>query len=75
MGLTAGDILHFQLEGTRSLAPLKNEGLLSFYQLQPNSCDNQKSPIRLAKTQPQAPHSAPPTPLANTSLFSMSVSL
>ena len=53
MGLTAGDILHFQLEGTRSLEPLKNEGLLSFYQLQPNSCDNQKSPIQLVKTQPQ----------------------
>ena len=45
MGLTAGDILHFQLEGNRSLTPLKNSGLLSPYQLQPNSCDNQKSPI------------------------------
>ena len=36
MGLTAGDILHFQLEGTRSLAPLKNEGsyhLISFSQI------------------------------------------
>lgn len=52
MGLTAGDILHFQSEGTRSLAPLKNEGLLSSHQLQPHSCDRQKSPSRLAKKQP-----------------------
>lgn len=33
MGVTAGDILFFQSDGTKSLAPLQNTGLLSPCQL------------------------------------------